>query len=250
VLGECAEDVSALAVEFTDGQPFPLLVIDGFLDESLAGELLKEFPSIEQMAHSKDYMFGDKREEAAFAHAGPACQEYHDYLLSGEFADFVGAITGRKLFMDPSFHGGGFHQGGDGSHLDTHVDFNIHPRHKDWLRVLNVLLYLNKDWPAEYGGDLLLRTSPKNEPRAIAPLFNRAVLMLTSDSTYHGYRRMSLPPGITRKSIAGYAYELIEADKLKPRTTSWVPEDGGLVKKALAKHWTTLAAARGKLSGN
>ena len=243
-------DVSALAVEFKDGQPFPLLVIDGFLDEGFAEQLLKEFPSIEQMAHSKDYIFGDKREEAAFAQAGPASQEYHDYLLSGEFAELVGAITGRKLFMDPSFHGGGFHQGGDGSYLDTHVDFNIHPKHKDWLRVLNVLLYLNKDWPAAHGGDLLLRTSPKNEPRAIAPLFNRAVLMLTSDNTYHGYRRMSLPPGVTRKSIAGYAYELIEEDNLKPRTTSWVPEDGGRVKKTLAKHWTTLAAAKNKLSGH
>jgi hypothetical protein len=74
--------------------------------------------------------------------------------------------------------------------------------------------------------------------------------MLTSDNTYHGYRRMSLPPGVTRKSIAGYAYELIEEDNLKPRTTSWVPEDGGLVKKTLAKHWTTLAAAKNKLSGH
>lgn len=42
---------------------------------------------------------------------------------------------------------------------------------------------------------------------------------------------MSLPPRVTRKSIAGYAYELIEEDNLKPRTTSWVPEDGGFVKK-------------------
>ena len=34
--------------------------------------------------------------------------------------------------------------------------------------------------------------------------------MLTSDNTFHGYRKMSLPPGRSRKSIAGYAYELIE----------------------------------------
>jgi hypothetical protein len=250
MLGEYAEDLPALAVEFKGGQPFPLVVIDGFLEEGFAAQLLAEFPSIEEMAHSKDYIFGDKRERAEFANAGPACKAYHDYLLSEEFAEVIGAITGRKLFMDPSFHGGGFHQGGNGSYLDTHVDFNIHPKHKDWLRVLNVLLYLNKDWPARYGGHLLLRTDPKDEPRAIAPLFNRAVIMLTSDDTYHGYRRMSLPPGVTRKSIAAYAYELIEEDNVKPRTTSWAPEDGGLVKKALARHWTSLSAAKNKLSGN
>lgn len=249
MLGTWLEDVPAAATAFKGGQPFPLVVIDGFLKDSFAEQLLAEFPSIEGMTHSKDYIFGDKREDAGFASAGPACKAYHDYLMSEEFAWIVSTIAGRDLFMDPSFHGGGFHQGGDGSHLDTHVDFNIHPKHKNWLRVLNILLYLNKDWPAEYGGDLLLRTNPEDEPLAIAPLFNRAVMMLTSDNTYHGYRKMSLPPGVTRKSIAGYAYELIEEGSLKARTTSWAPEDGGIVKKTLAKHWTSLSAAKNRLSG-
>jgi hypothetical protein len=57
-------------------------------------------------------------------------------------------------------------------------------------------------------------------------------------------------PGVTRKSIAGYAYELIEEGSLKARTTSWAPDDGGIVKKTLAKHWTGLSAGKNKLSGN
>ena len=136
-------------------------------------------------------------------------------------------VTGRKLFVDPAFHGGGFHQGGDGSFLDTHVDFNIHPKHDDWLRVLNLLLYMNKDWPAYYFiGALLIRTDPKNEPRAILPLFNRAVFMLTSDNTFHGYRKMSLPPGRSRKSIAGYAYEMIEVGSPQAAHDLVVPRGG------------------------
>jgi Rps23 Pro-64 3,4-dihydroxylase Tpa1-like proline 4-hydroxylase len=248
MLGAWSRDIPALAADYKRGDPFPLVVIDGFLEDKFASQLVAEFPSVDQMAHSKDYIFGDKREQARFATAGSACQAYHDYLLSEEFAVVLSTVTGRKLFMDSSFHGGGFHQGGDGSHLDTHVDFNIHPKHDDWLRVLNILLYLNKDWPAKYGGDLLLRTDPKNEPRAIAPLFNRAVFMFTGDNTYHGYRKMSLPPGVTRKSIAGYAYELIPAGSLKTRTTSWAPEEGGIVKKTLARHWTDLNALKNKVT--
>jgi Rps23 Pro-64 3,4-dihydroxylase Tpa1-like proline 4-hydroxylase len=247
MLGPWSKDVPALAEEYKNGDPFPLVVIDGFLEEDFANQLVAEFPSVDDMAHSKDYIFGDKREEADFAKAGPAAQAYHDYLMSDEFAEVVSTITGRKLFMDGSFHGGGFHQGGDGSHLDTHVDFNVHPKHDDWLRVLNVLLYLNKDWQPEWDGSLLLRTDPKNEPRAIAPQFNRAVFMLTSDNTFHGYRKMSLPEGVTRKSIAGYAYELIPVGSLKTRTTSWAPEDGGVVKKTLAKYWTDLNAVKNKV---
>jgi hypothetical protein len=249
LLGDWSKKISIIAGEYAAGEPFPLVIIDDFLDEGFAEELLAEFPPMDGMVRSNDYMFGDKRERATLAEAGPASEKYHDLLMSAEFTDIIAAITGRTLFMDPAFHGGGFHQSGDGGFLDTHVDFNIHPDHKDWLRVLNVLLYLNKDWPPGYGGALLVRTDPKTEPRAIAPLFNRCVMMLTSDNTYHGFRKMSLPPGVTRKSIAGYAYELIDEGSRKARTTSWAPEEGGVVKQALARHWTTLAAAKDKITG-
>ena len=251
MLGPWAKDVAALAPQFAAGDPFPHLIIDGFLEESFADQLLSEFPAIDAMNRTKDYMFGDKREEADFATAGPACKAYYDFLLSDEFAEIIGTITGRKLFVDPAFHGGGFHQGGNGSFLDTHVDFNVHPKHSDWLRVLNLLLYMNKDWPDETQGALLIRTDPKDEPKSVPPLFNRAVFMFTSDNTFHGYRKMTLPEGRTRKSIAGYAYELIGADSgIKARTTSWAPEEGSVVKKTLARHWTGLAAAKNKLTGN
>src|SRR5207302_6775883 len=128
------------------------------------------------------------------------------------------------LFVDPVFHGGGFHQGGDGSFLDMHTDFNIHPLHPDWLRMLNILIYLNRDWEEAWGGHLLIKARIDQEPVAIAPAFNRAVIMLTAAHTYHGYRRMALPAGVTRKSIATYAYREIEAGSLATRTTGWVPE--------------------------
>jgi hypothetical protein len=247
MLGSWVDRVDELAAEFSSAKPFPVLVLDGFVTDEVAEGLLAEFPAIDAMARSNDYMFADKRESATLANAGPTCKRYHDLLLSEEFAGILGRLTGRTLFVDSSFHGGGFHQGGNGSYLDTHVDFNIHPHHEDWLRVLNMLLYLNKDWKPEYDGSLLIRSDPAQEPRSIAPLFNRGVIMLTSDHTYHGYRHMTLPQGVTRKSIAAYAYELIPVGSLRMRTTSWAPEDAGIVKRSLAKHWTGLAAARDKV---
>ena len=44
MLGPWAQDISSLPAEFASGDPFPLLVIDGFLEESFAEELLSEFP--------------------------------------------------------------------------------------------------------------------------------------------------------------------------------------------------------------
>ena len=248
MLGSWVNRVDELADEFKAAQPFPMVVLDGFVTDEVAEGLVAEFPSVEGMARTNDYIFGDKRQSSDLGQAGPTTKRYHDLLLSDEFAAILSRLAGgRPLFVDAEFHGGGFHQGGDGSFLDTHVDFNIHPHHQDWLRVLNILLYLNKDWQPDYDGSLLVRTDPKNEPRSVAPLFNRGVIMLTSDNTYHGYRRMTLPPGITRKSIAAYAYERIEVGSTRARTTSWAPESAGFVKRNLAKHWTELVASKDKV---
>jgi hypothetical protein len=49
---------------------------------------------------------------------------------------------------------------------------------------------------------------------------------------------------VTRKSIAGYAYELIPVGSQRVRTTQWAPEEAGSVKSFLGKHWSDLASAK------
>lgn len=228
-----------LANDFRTASPFPVLVIDDFLDTATAEALLDEFPAPDAMPKSRDYMFGNKRELSSVAEQGPASKAFYDALLGEEFRAFLCALTGKDLFVDPAFHGGGFHQSGDGGYLDTHVDFNVHPLHPDWLRTLNALLYLNKDWKPEYDGRLLIKARPEDEPRAIEPLFNRGVIMVSDESAYHGFKRMTLPPGVTRKSIATYAYQKIEAGSAKARTTGWAPDDASRVKRSMARHYDT-----------
>lgn len=242
--------VDELAEEFRTAEPFPLLVIDNFVDDATAEALLAEFPAVDAMPRSRDYVFGDKHELSSVAEQGPTSRAFYDALMGEQFQEFISGLTGRKLFVDPAFHGGGFHQSADQGFLDTHVDFNMHPLHSDWLRVLNVLLYLNKDWREEYDGRLLIRKNPDDEPRGILPLFNRAVIMVTDDHTYHGFRKMSLPEGVTRKSIATYAYELVPEGSVRARTTGWSPEEGSALKRSFAKHYDTLVRVKGKLLGS
>ncbi len=240
---------AGLRASFKDARPFPHVVIDGFLDEDLATQLLAEFPSIDAMPKSRDYVFSNKRELSSVEQQGPAGARYAELMLGDEFRTFVTDLLETDgLFVDPMFYGGGFHQGGDGSFLDMHTDFNLHPEHHDWFRMLNVLLYLNQDWDPAWGGDLLIKASPEQEPTAVAPLFNRAVIMETSDRTYHGYTRMSLPPGISRKSVASYVYRPVEGE-VEVRSTGWVPEDAGAAKRLLAKNYNRLVQAKQRLMG-
>ena len=239
-----------LAADFRNGDPFPLLLIDDFLDEETANKLLEEFPKPDAMPKSRDYMFGDKHELSSVAEQGPTSREFYDALMSDKFKQFISTLSGKDLFVDPAFHGGGFHQSGDGGFLDTHVDFNMHPMHDDWLRTLNVLLYLNKDWKPEYDGRLLIKAKPEDEPRAIEPVFNRGLIMVTDERTFHGFKKMSLPPGVTRKSIATYAYEKVAVGSTTARTTGWAPDEGSALKKSLAKHYNTAVKVKTKIFGS
>lgn len=249
LLGDWVGRGRKLRESFEAAEPFPHVVIDGFLARDFANALAEEFPAPADMPKSRDYVFGEKRELSSIEARGPQSRAYHDLLLSPGFAEVLNELTGRELFVDPAHHGGGFHQGGDGSFLETHVDFNVHPLHGDWLRVLNILLYLSKDWQSEYDGALLVRTDPRAEPARIMPAFNRAVIMLTAHNTYHGYRRMSLPPGVTRKLIASYAYEQIDEGSVRPRTTGWAPETGR-IKGLLARHYDPLVRAKNRVFGS
>ena len=235
---------------FEAARPFPLLVLDDFLVPELADALVAEFPTVEEMPRSRDYVFGNKHELSSIEARGPASAQLYAAMLSDQFRDFLVEVTGFEVFVDPAFHGGGFHQGADGSYLDMHVDFNVHPLHADWHRMLNILLYLNPNWQPAYGGELLVKNAPDAEPRAISPQFNRAVIMLTADSTYHGYRRMSLPPGVTRRSIATYAYRMMEPGEVKARTTGWVPEEAGVLKQLLAKNYDRLVRIKNRVFGS
>ena len=124
------------------------------------------------------------------------------------FLQFLSEVTGiPNLISDPGFEGGGLHQIVRGGKLGVHADFN---RHRDYGldRRLNLLLYLNKDWREEYGGNLELwdRDMIQCEAR-VAPLFNRVMVFGTTDFTFHGHPDpLQCPEGMTRKSMALYYF--------------------------------------------
>lgn len=247
--GQWTKDVASVAAQFQSAQPFPMVVLDGFLDTALADELLAQFPSVEEMPRSRDYLFGAKHELSSVERS-PAGARYRELLAAPETAAMLSQIWGEPVFLDPAFHGGGYHQGSDGSYLDLHVDFNVHPLHSSWSRTLNVLLYLNQDWPAAYGGELVVKSSPTGEERHVAPAFNRGVIMETSERTFHGYRKMSLPADVTRKSIAAYFYVERDPATLEARTTRWAPEGAGPVKRLAARAYGPAVSVKNRLFGS
>lgn len=239
---------------FADAHPFPLAIIDDFLPSAFAEALHQEIVSLRDLTQSNDYIFAkNKFEFPALQDIGVYGSELKRFFLSEEFAQALSVMYGRKLFVDENFTGGGVHRGGAGSFLDMHADFGRHPSEKNWVRELNILLYMNKDWKPEYRGSLDLINSENRQSTAIDPLFNRCVLMLTKGHTLHGYKPTAFPEGMYRNSVAAYAYSL-EIDEAKlaglSTTTHWQPVDAKPVKRAAALLTPRLVRLKQRLLGS
>jgi hypothetical protein len=239
---------------FRAGRPFPLLVIDSFLPDDIAHGVLDEIVAFQEFQTSNDYIFAkNKFESPGLERLGPNGAAIKKLLLSNEMAETLSSVYGRSVFVDPDFVGGGLHRGGEGSFLDMHADFNLHPRKSRWIRELNILLYLNKNWQPEFGGSLDLRHAQTGETSSIEPIFNRLVLMLTKDFTLHGYKPINFPTGAFRISLAAYAYSEATSEQEVASlrtTTTWVPEGSGSIKSIVARVTPQLVSLKQRLLGS
>ncbi len=244
-------EVKKFSLLFRTAAPFPHIVIDNFLDESVANALIENFPDNSSMHRCHHYLFANKRELSSWNKISSSFDSLHQNLLSEQFQSFIRAISGEDLFMDAEFCGD-LHQGSDGGFLKMHTDFNLHPSQDTWVHRLNVMIYLNKNWQQEYNGDLQLRKGLKGGIKEISPVFNRCVIMLSDDTTYHGYTRLNLPQNMTRKSIVVHFYKEESPNKVPRRKmTTWAPdEESFLLNENSTKLYNSLTSLKNRLLGS
>lgn len=199
--------------EFNSSPPFPHVVIDDFLAPEFAQALLDSFPPFERgNAVSDSGELGGKSTFERVRGLGPAYEQLDNAIKSPEFLKALSELTGIDgLIYDPWYLGGGTHENRHGASLDPHVDFNYHPSER-WHRRLNLIVYLNHGWEADWGGCLELFRDPHADNRpslSVSPVFNRCVIFETSEVSWHAFNTIRVPAeheGTTRRSVALYFY--------------------------------------------
>ena len=160
-----------------------------------------------------------------------------DELNSPQFVAWLSELTGIPgLVADDSMEGGGLHQSTRGGFLNIHTDFSMHHYHKRWHRRVNLILYLNPAWQAEWGGAIeLWDTEMKQCVAKYPPFLNHALIFNTNDKSLHGFPDPLKCPGKeSRKSIALYYYTVEEDPGFRPKSTDYRARPGdGLVKSSL-----------------
>ena len=83
----------------------------------------------------------------------PACIAALDALALA-VADHIG-----DSFVDYDLHAAGLHMMGPGGFLGRHLDAERHPI-RPWRRTHSIVMSVNENWSAEYGGQLLIGEDP------------------------------------------------------------------------------------------
>lgn len=199
-----------LSESYCFAEPFPHLVVDDFLPESLARAALEHFPR-QRLDSDVNFEMGyagqHKRQIMPEECDATARQLFH-FFNSRPMIEFLEGLTAiQGLIPDPYFTGGGYHETARGGKLGIHADFRINEQ-LHLQRRINVILYLNEGWKSEWGGSLeLWDREMKGKQHDVQPLFNRCVVFNTDADSYHGHPDpLTCPDDVRRRSIALYYY--------------------------------------------
>ncbi len=231
------EQLATTAVtHFRTNQPFPHIVIDDFVPAEVLEEVVRDFPAPDALPWKVFHNCEEKKLGFSEIERLPASlRAVLQFMNSAPLLRFLERVTEiENLIPDPYYVGGGLHQIRRGGHLGVHVDFNRDER-LGLDRRLNVILYLNKDWPEEYGGHLELWDGQMQACRQrIAPLFNRCVVLPVTEESCHGHPQpLTCPENRTRQSLATYYYTNGSPDAVPAHSTIFRarPQDRTLARR-------------------
>jgi hypothetical protein len=192
-------------IDFNSNVPIPYFIIDNFLPVDIINNIFQEWPSNPSI--SINTKFNSRiffRDQDNF---GPHTFKLINYLNSQEFLSILKIKTGLNVLVgDEVLENGGLHETLKGGFLGMHLDNLIHSK-SSRLRVLNLIIYVEKDWPKNNGGQLKISSVKNGGNIEIEPVYNRAVIFKLSNDSLHGAPDPVLGlNGSTRKSIAMFYY--------------------------------------------
>ena len=252
---QCVAAGEQLHQSYVGAQPFPHIVLDDFIDQSVLREIVAEWPDASGRTYYDRAQERLKYEFQPIHIRSAKIRSLLAELNSEPVLRFIEKLTGiEKLIPDPYFSGGGLHETRRGGHLGVHADFNIH-RGINALRRINLLIYLNDAWEPEYAGNLeLWSRDMRTREVSVAPAMGKAVIFNTDQDSFHGVPDpVACPPERSRRSLALYYYTAPEAGlaSIAPRTTTFKPRpntpdrtDWPVLLRHMAQDWLPPAIHR------
>tara|TARA_R110002153_G_scaffold39711_1_gene114194 strand:- start:39 stop:767 length:729 start_codon:yes stop_codon:yes gene_type:complete len=218
--------------------PFPHLVFDDFLDETILYDASLEAKFLSENMDTEGWRFDKKdhhhsqvakRSLTVIDNMTPAIRLISQYVNNPQFLTFLREMTGMPgLVGDWTFNGGGLHVTPKDGFLNVHQDFNfLGPIESPELyRKVNLLIYLNEEWKDDYNGNLELWESDlSDKAHEIVPQYNRAVIFNIEDAPHGHPTPLTCPEGESRRSLAYYFYDTIPLTTDLKERAYWKKDD-------------------------
>lgn len=202
--------------EYAAATPFPHIAIDNIFPVRFLEQVINENPESltkDGCLKSAKVCFQESTQRKKSAVEREDMMGVHTKILfsamkSSNFIHFLEELTGiEQIIPDPHYRGSGLHIIGPGGNLDIHADFNKYHDYKLDRRV-NSFIFLNPEWPEDYGGHLELWSRDMEScHQRILPTLGRFVVFSSTDFTYHGHPQpLACPEDRARRSMALHYY--------------------------------------------
>jgi hypothetical protein len=206
---------------FSRAEPFGHAVIDGFLGPDLFRSVLEEISGIKPRPWAGGY--DGRLLERDIRRLGPACADLDTFLRSAPLIAWVKAAAAETdLIRNPDGGCGGLFRDGHGQELEPHLDVNCTVAGR--RRRATLILYLNPEWRAEWGGLLELFADPARPARrTILASPNRAVLLDSNSRSWHGISPIRLPPAARAAGRRALIVNFYGPGTAPRRFNTWMP---------------------------
>lgn len=194
--------------------PTKVWIIDNFLPQDIYDAIIDEIPKITSWTTfdssnlTNDVAKYSVRSECSEFIGGPLIKTLAYSFNSNFTINWLEDKLGESgLIPDPHFNAAGLCSISSGHKLNPHVDFNWHPD-LNLQRVVNMILYTNKEWKEEWGGHFEIWTLDGKEcVQKIIPKPNR-LIFFTAGNHMHGFTDpLNTPVDVSRFNLISMFYK-------------------------------------------
>ncbi len=194
IINERYNDLSKFSSNFKNQKPFPHVILDDFLDKDFFKDLDVEKIEVNK---NKGTNFQTDIERNKWASKNVELSETISLIVNELYKDkFVKNLQTLTNINDlfstdvGNVELANYHEMYESGFLGTHVDHSSEPT-TGLPHVLNIILYLSKDWKKSWGGSTVFANKDGTKiEKTIDYIPNRAVIFLHSPFTFHGVTKI------------------------------------------------------------
>jgi hypothetical protein len=217
-------DPTTLAESHSAGVPVPYTIIDDFLPDELFNTLSFEVDFLQESDWTVFTNGSSLRKECRNFTNTPRIQSMAYSFQGSVFLKWIEQVTGiDKLVADPHYRGGGITRVSRGDSLGLHNDFNWNEQIR-LTRRANIILYMNSEWDASWGGDLEFWDFDQTGCLVkIEPRPNRLAIWNYDERLIHGHPHpLACPEHIARQNFIQFYYGSNATHETPPHRSQFI----------------------------